>query len=74
MPHSTRDRTERQSAAKRTDGTAHRDAAVALIEYALHLRLYGERAPGGDETWREWDRRAEAFMRTLTDINEEPTK
>ena len=37
--------------------------AAELVEEALHLRMYGERAPGGDETWAEWDRKAEAFLR-----------
>jgi hypothetical protein len=39
------------------------DTAVRLIEEALHLRMNGERAPGGDETWRDWDRRAETYLR-----------
>ena len=37
--------------------------AVELLEYALHLRMHGERAPGGIETWREFDQRCEAFLR-----------
>ena len=40
-------------------------AARALLEEALRLRMYGERAPGGDETWREWDRRTEEYLRSL---------
>lgn len=40
--------------------------AVRLVEYAIHLRLYGERAPGGSETWQEFDRRAEKFLRSLS--------
>lgn len=40
--------------------------ALQLIEYALHLRQYGERAPGGNETWREFDTRAEEFLRRLS--------
>lgn len=39
--------------------------ALDLLKYALHMRMYGERAPGGDETWHEFDRRAEAYMRSL---------
>lgn len=39
------------------------DAARRLVEDALHLRTVGERAPGGTETWADWDRRAEAFLR-----------
>ena len=41
--------------------------ARALLEEALHLRMNGERAPGGSETWREWDTKAEAFLRSLPD-------
>lgn len=37
--------------------------ALRLVEYALHLRMYGENAPGGDETWAKWDRMAEDFLR-----------
>lgn len=37
--------------------------AVKLLEYALHLRMHGERAAGGAETWREFDQRCEAFLR-----------
>jgi hypothetical protein len=35
----------------------------ALVEEALHLRMHGERAPGGTETWPEWDRKAGAAVR-----------
>jgi hypothetical protein len=38
-------------------------SAKGLLEYALHLRMHGERAPGGKETWAEFDRRTEAFLR-----------
>jgi hypothetical protein len=50
-----------------------------IIDYGLHLRMYGERAPGGDETWREWDRMAEMFLRRRLcrehghDFSEDPT-
>jgi hypothetical protein len=37
--------------------------AMELVEYSLHLQMYGERAPGGDETWHELNRRTEAFVR-----------
>lgn len=37
--------------------------AESLLRYALHLRMHGERAPGGGETWREFDRRCEMFLR-----------
>jgi hypothetical protein len=36
------------------------------VEYALQLRMYGERAPGGDETWAKWDSMAETTLRALT--------
>jgi hypothetical protein len=42
------------------------DPARALVEEALHLRQNGERAPGGSETWRDWERRAESFLRGET--------
>lgn len=35
----------------------------AVLEEALHLRMCGERAPGGSETWRDWDRKAEQVLR-----------
>lgn len=41
-----------------------RSEATRLLEYALHLRQHGENAPGGSETWREFDTRAEDFLRT----------
>jgi hypothetical protein len=34
-----------------------------LAEDALFMRQHGERAPGGSETWRDWDFRAEALLR-----------
>lgn len=46
---------------------AETEAAVKLLAYALHLRMHGERAPGGDETWKEWDDRTERFLRSLTE-------
>lgn len=36
-----------------------------LVEYALHLRMNGERAPGGDETWRAWEGAAERYLRNV---------
>lgn len=41
-----------------------RREAASLLEYALHLRMHGENAPGGSETWAEFDRKAEDFLRT----------
>ena len=49
------------------------DEAIALLEQALFLRMNGERPPGaprGDpaaETWRDWERRAEVFLRKRLD-------
>lgn len=43
--------------------------ARQLLEEALHLRMHGERAPGGDETWAGWDRKAEAYLRE-TDLQQ----
>lgn len=41
------------------------EEAVKLLEYALTIRMYGERAPGGDENWRQFDRDAERFLRRV---------
>lgn len=49
-------------AACRYEGLA---AANGLLEYALHLRQHGERAPGGAETWAWFDRAAEHHLRGL---------
>jgi hypothetical protein len=46
-----------------------RDEMLGLLAYALHLRQHGERAPGGDETWAEFDRRCEAFLRQVGGIS-----
>jgi hypothetical protein len=48
------------------------DPARQLLEEALHLRMNGEYAPGGCENWRQWDRKAEAFLRGLArDVRED---
>jgi hypothetical protein len=39
--------------------------AVRLLEEAMHLRMNGEYAPGGRENWRDWDRKADTFLRQL---------
>lgn len=45
--------------------------AVQLVKDALFLRTNGERPPGAPrdvpdaETWADWDRRAESFLRSL---------
>lgn len=44
--------------------------ARKLVEEALFLRMNGERPPGAPrdnlkaETWRDWDTRAEKFLRS----------
>lgn len=50
---------------------AERDQAVELLERVLFLRANGQHPPGAPrddpeaETWRQWDRRAETFLRSL---------
>jgi hypothetical protein len=41
------------------------DAAVRLLEEALHLLTNGEFAPGGYETWPRWIVKTEEFLRGL---------
>ena len=41
------------------------ERAKALLERVLHLRMNGERAPGGTETWRDLDRDIERYLRGL---------
>ena len=43
------------------------DTAVRLLEAALHLRMNGERAPGGNETWAGWQHETEEFLRVRLD-------
>ncbi|OZE35626.1 MULTISPECIES: hypothetical protein [unclassified Rhodococcus (in: high G+C Gram-positive bacteria)] len=43
--------------------TADVKSVRTVAEYALHLRINGERAPGGNETWAKFDRFAEAVLR-----------
>jgi hypothetical protein len=45
--------------------SAPKPPAIRLLEEALHLRMNGERAPGGNETWHAWDLEAETFLRSL---------
>lgn len=40
-----------------------RDALERFVVEAMHLAQYGERAPGGNETWAEWFTRAENYLR-----------
>ena len=50
---------------------ASNDPGHRLLEEALFLRVNGERPPGAPrdnpkaETWAEWDRRCEEFLRSL---------
>jgi hypothetical protein len=46
---------------------AERDQFRDLLTEALHLHAYGERAPGGDETWRSWWLRTEQTLRAALD-------
>jgi hypothetical protein len=39
--------------------------AVKLLEYAMHLRKHGENAPGGTETWAQFERDCETYLRKL---------
>lgn len=41
------------------------ERATALLRYAYHLRVNGENAPGGNETWAQFDADAEWFLRGL---------
>lgn len=43
------------------------EEAINLLEEALFLRMNGEYAPGGTENWPDWDRKAETFLRRITD-------
>lgn len=52
---------ERVARLLNTDGQPFE--AIELLEYALHLRMHGENAPGGNETWAEFDCRCEDFLR-----------
>lgn len=42
--------------------------AIKLLNYAFHLRVHGENAPGGSETWAQFDRNAETFLRKIQDL------
>lgn len=45
-----------------TAANARAEKLADLVEAALHLRLNGEHAPGGNETWEGWVDRANAFL------------
>lgn len=42
------------------------ETAIGLVRTALTIRMYGERAPGGNENWDDWGNAAEQFLRNLT--------
>lgn len=44
--------------------------ALDLLKYVLHLRMHGENAPGGSETWREFDTRCEAYLRKTESVDQ----
>jgi hypothetical protein len=44
---------------------AARGRAEELLRTAMAIRMYGERAPGGNENWADWDRDAEQFLRSI---------
>jgi hypothetical protein len=61
LDRAVRDRADliaRQAADHESAKEAHR-----LLEFALHLRMHGENAPGGTETWAQFDREVEHFLR-----------
>jgi hypothetical protein len=43
--------------------------ALKLLDCAMQLRVHGEQAPGGDETWATFDRNAEAFLRKIRNVS-----
>jgi hypothetical protein len=49
------------------EAEAERDRLRDLLTEALHLHAYGERAPGGGETWRSWWLRTEKTLRAALD-------
>jgi hypothetical protein len=45
------------------DGLNEQETAIVLLRYGMAIRMYGECAPGGFETWRAWDASTEEFLR-----------
>lgn len=39
--------------------------ALTLLKEAFFIRQHGERAPGGNENWRDWERKTELYLRSL---------
>lgn len=54
---------KQQERAEQVEDLAKR--LIALVDEALAIRMYGERAPGGTENWADWDIKAEAEMRGI---------
>lgn len=40
-------------------------AALTLLNEAFFIRQHGEHAPGGNENWRDWERKTETYLRSL---------
>lgn len=51
--------------AQRDNAQAALDRANRLLRYVLHLRMCGENAPGGNETWQQADRDIERHLRAI---------
>lgn len=43
--------------------------AINLLREALHIRMNGEHAPGGNENWADWDQKTEQFLRDHDEHN-----
>lgn len=55
----------RKVTAERDEAEAALDRANRLLRYALHLRINGENAPGGNETWQQFDRDCDEHLRSV---------
>lgn len=58
-----------QKSAKRAE--VERDRLARLVDEALAIRRYGQRAPGGTENWGDWDRQADAERRAALELKEQ---
>jgi hypothetical protein len=45
------------------------DQALILLREAFHIRQNGQCAPGGNENWRDWERKTETYLRSLIDLH-----
>jgi hypothetical protein len=50
------------------------DTALALLREAFLIRQVGERAPGGQENWRDWERKTETYLRSLPPAEPDETE